>query len=206
MRGIVISGGMIDDYEVLRKLFLADDIIICADSGYDHALKLGVTPHVVLGDFDSVKSSIKDGQNTIRYSTMKDATDTELAVDYAIDSGCREIVILGASGGRIDHEMANVFLLSKILHAGKSGCIFDGVSYIYIMDNHLELIGEPGDLFSAIPLTPWVRGITYIGLQYPLKNYDMEFGSSRGMSNVFCGKNVCVDISEGKLLIITTSM
>lgn len=204
MRAVVIAGGAVRDYAAAAAAVLPDDMIICADSGYLHAVKMGLSPTAVLGDFDSMDQSQVQCENVIVYPAKKDQTDTEICIGYALEHGCDEILMLGATGGRIDHELANVFLLKMILDAGKTGSIYDGVSRMWLLKGELSLAGSPGDILSIIPVTAQAKGITTHGLAYPLDNASLDFGTTLGVSNVFLGPKARVQVKEGLALIVWT--
>jgi len=206
MRGIIIAGGSLGNSDRCRAIIKDDDMIICADSGYYHAVEMGVVPYAVLGDFDSADYDAIECNKKIHYPAEKDETDTEIAIRYALEQGCDELVFLGFTGGRVDHELVNVFILADMLKRGIGAYIFDGTSYIYITDSRIELSGKPGDLLSVVPITPKVTGITNGGLQYPLYDFNMEMGFSRGVSNVFEQTCAYVKIKSGMILVITTEV
>ena len=206
MRGIIIAGGELGNKDRCRTIIRDDDMIVCADSGYYHAVTMGIQPYAVLGDFDSASYDEVECNIKLLFPSGKDETDTELAVRYALEQGCDELVFLGLMGGRVDHALVNVFILADMLNRGIDAYIFDGTSYIYIADSRIDIKGKPGDLLSVIPITPKVTGITNGGLEYPLDNFDMEMGFSRGVSNVFVREDAFVEIKSGMVLIVTTAL
>ncbi|MCL5046484.1 MAG: thiamine diphosphokinase [Actinobacteria bacterium] len=129
-RAVVFANGRIGDYERLRGLIRDDDWIICADGGAGHALKMGLSPDVLIGDFDSLDGDIVEeisraGAEVLRVPTEKDQTDTQLALDLALSRGAREILVLGAIGDRLDHTMANILLLPKLAVHGANVTMVD---------------------------------------------------------------------------------
>src|SRR4030066_1514941 len=122
---IVIANGVINDpvltYKRVTELFdSVDCIVISADGGAENALKLNLIPDIVIGDMDSIKATVKENirekSNKTRYistSADKDKSDTQLAVEYALDLGIKKMIILGALGDRIDHAIANILLLTS---------------------------------------------------------------------------------------------
>jgi len=206
MRGIIIAGGEIGNSDRCRAIIKNDDMIICADSGYYHVAAMGVEPHAVLGDFDSADYDEVKCNTKLLFPSGKDETDTELAVRYALEQGCDKLVFLGLMGGRVDHALVNVFILADMLNRGIDAYIFDGTSYIYITDSRIDVKGKLGDLLSVIPITPKVTGITNGGLEYPLNDFDMEMGFSRGVSNVFVQEDAFVEIKSGMVLVVTTAL
>ena len=118
MKIAILTNGSISNYEFYKLKLKAYDLIICADGGLAHAYKMDIIPHVALGDFDSTSVEIVDyyrlkGCQIIEYSTIKDETDTEIALNYALDQNPERVDILAGLGSRFDHSLANVHLLKK---------------------------------------------------------------------------------------------
>jgi len=175
-------------------------VIICADSGYDHARKMNLRPSIVLGDFDSISEKPADIP-CLNFPARKDLTDTELAVEYARDKGFREFLLLGSTGSRSDHSLANILLLKNILDMGGNATIVDEHSKIMITDALLEINEPQGSIISLIPLTT-CKGVTTNDLEYPLGNATMEVGKGIGISNIVSGENPWVKTEEGTLFVI----
>jgi len=207
MTGLIICSGSIVDYTYILKYFEKSDFIICADGGAQHLKKLGILPHVLVGDFDSISESdfdslIKSGVEVIKFPAQKDTTDTELAVQLAIERGCEEVILLGATGTRLDHTMANVFLLRILLEAGKKGILADEHNEIEMINKNISLVREKDINISLVPVGGRVTGVTTEGLYYPLKDATLEFGTTWGVSNEFSEDMAGVTIKEGLLLVI----
>lgn len=196
MRAVVICSGTIKDYDYIRSKIRNDDYIICADGGYIHAKNMGINPNIVIGDMDS-SDEIPDG-DTIRYPVRKDYTDGELAVRYAVDKGYEDILILGATGDRMDHTITDIFLLTLCVR----GCVADDNNEIYLLRDSVEIHGKKGDTLSLIPINGDMEGVYTEGLEYPLKGESLYFAKSRGVSNVM-EKAVCrIRIKSGMGLVI----
>lgn len=208
MRAVVIANGRLDAEraawpDVRRQ---PDDLVICADGGLRNALELGLPPDVVLGDFDSaadeqVREAEAMGARLIRFPAHKDETDSELALRYAVDHGATEILFLGALGGRLDHTLANLFLLAAPELAGVPVRIVDGSASLELCRDRCEIRGRPGDIVSLLPLAAPVTGVVTVGLEYPLNNETLPFGAARGVSNVMLGEAASVSISDGLLAV-----
>jgi thiamine pyrophosphokinase len=177
--------------------------IIAADGGAECTLAAGYLPHLVVGDMDSISA---EAIETLRRQNVplewhpknKDQTDLQLALEAA--RGASEITILGALGGRRDHEWANVLLLR---HAPCPARIISGATTVYLLHTpgqFLKLRTTPGDTVSLIPLAT-TTGITLKGLAYPLDNATLHLGSSRGVSNEAVGHTASVQIQSGTLLV-----
>lgn len=202
MRAVIISGGQMKDHDQMRIRIKPDDTVICADSGYDSALKMGLEPKIVIGDLDSIKGCPPE-DIVIRYPAKKDLTDTELALYYARKLGFSEFLLLGCIGTRMDHSLSNIFLLRDILRRQEYGEIADEHNRIFITDSSLTLEAEKGSLFSFIPLTECL-GVTTAGLEYPLNNATVQVGSGLGVSNICLESSVSITLSEGEALVMLT--
>jgi thiamine pyrophosphokinase len=201
MRAVIISGGKIDDYNYIREQIAAfrGDVIICADSGYNHAVKMGLTPDLVVGDFDS--SEAPEGVEFIKYPAEKDQTDTEIALIRAREMRAREFLFVGVTGTRADHTLTNIFLLHDCLSRGESAEIIDEHNSIKMTNSSLEIKGKKGDLVSLVPVQN-CAGVYTENLAYPLENAELKFSESRGVSNVMLGETAGVRLAEGLMLVI----
>ncbi|MGQ9815133.1 MAG: thiamine diphosphokinase [Candidatus Roseilinea sp.] len=213
MRTVIIANGNPPDAGDIRRWLRPGDPLICADGGARAALALGLTPHTVIGDFDSLSEDdlqqlARRGAALHRYPTRKDETDLELALTYAMDSitGAEpaEIVILGALGGRLDQTVANVMLLAMPRLAGARVLIAAGNEQTFLItpDQPADLRGSPGDIVSLIPFGGDAHGVRTEGLEYPLRDEPLIFGPARGVSNVMLGQRAGVTIREGRLLCV----
>jgi thiamine pyrophosphokinase len=187
----------------------AAGLLICADGGLRAARRLGVRPHVAIGDFDSASQGFRSwatrvGAQIIVHPVEKDETDTELALDYAIAAGARAIDFFGALGGRLDHELANVALLLKARAAGVSMSIREGRTIVFLADHRSRLPAAPGDTVSLLPVSSRVTGITTSGLFYPLRRATLSRGSTRGISNLVTARRPAITHAAGVLLVIIT--
>jgi len=185
------------------------DLVIAADGGANALAAHGRTPHVLVGDMDSVAPETlvhlqRQGCRVLSYRPEKDETDTELALLEAVSLGARRITLLGALGGRIDHELANILLLAMPQLAGIETRIYDGRSYLSIVRDEATVHGQAGDLLSLIPLAGDAVGVVTEGLQYPLRGEVLHFGPARGVSNVFLGDLARLTLQSGQLLLVHT--
>jgi thiamine pyrophosphokinase len=194
--------------EVLAAINSAN-AILAADGGASHCLKLGIIPQAVIGDFDSLSNDKLDrmadkGSKIIRYPARKDHTDLELALQYAVRQNPEEIIILGALGKRWDQTLANLLLPAGEQYAATTIRLIDGIQEINLIRPEKELVinGEIGDTVSLIPLWGDASGITTEGLEYALVNDRLEFGSTKGISNVLVEKRAKVSISNGILVCV----
>jgi thiamine pyrophosphokinase len=197
MRAVIIGSGSINDYEYIKSKIRPNDFIICADGGYDYAVKLGVIPNILIGDFDSIEK-LPSKTEIIKYPKRKDFTDGELAVRYAVEHGFDDVLLLAMTGDRADHSITDILLLTQC----KNGCVIDDNNEIYLLRDTVSITGKIGDTISIVPIGGDVEGITTKNLEYPLNNETLYFGESRGVSNVMCADNCEITAEKGIGLII----
>lgn len=200
MKGIVIAGGEIPPKPELLPFLSENAYIVAADSGYDNAKKLGLSPNLIIGDMDSVSSqNIKCER--INYPPKKDFTDSELALDYLIKKGCTELLFLGMTGSRLDHSLANIFLLKKCADLNISAVLITPGNRCYLVKNKITLTKINDEYLSLIPLTD-CHGVTTEGLLYPLNGETLYAGSCRGVSNQFLESKASISIENGYLYVV----
>ncbi len=208
MRGVVISNGAVCNYHYYQNLIHSDDYIICADGAIRHCLKMGVTPDLWIGDFDSCVFDsyienypfLKDVE-VIRLNPEKDMTDTHSACDIALDYGCDEILILSGLGSRFDHTLSNVHLLEYLFRRGVSTCISDENNTIRIFNDTIT-INRSKKYLSLIPLDENVKVIKTTGLKYMLENKIMKRCDSLGISNEITSDIATITIEDGIMLAV----
>ena len=196
---LIVGNGEVRE-EILNDL-PKNAYVICADGGIRHMKKLGLKADIIIGDMDSAGSEFL-GENIIRYPVRKDFTDGEIAVDYAIEKGFLEVIMVGFTGTRMDHTLTNIFLLKKLSDNGIKAYIKDFYNTIYYAEKENIISGKVGDIISIIPLGGDVLGITTKGLDYPLSSETLEFAKSRGVSNIMTEKTCTITIEKGMALII----
>ncbi|NPV44644.1 MAG: thiamine diphosphokinase [Firmicutes bacterium] len=207
-KAVIITNGTINDYSFIKDLIDENqDFIICADGGIKHASKAGIDPHAIIGDFDSAAPETltlfkQKGIPIIRYPANKDKSDTELALDYAVENGYKELLLIGGFGDRMDHSLANIMLLISLSLKGFKVRAIDEKNDLQVCLDEVKITGKEGDYISLIPITSKVIGVTTHGLFYRLKNADLEFGSSLSLSNRLTAENGWVKIQDGVLLVI----
>ena len=214
MRFVIISGGHIDDAFALNYLEENKyDCMIAADSGMNFLHRNGLVPDIIAGDFDSVQSSslqhfqgLNDVQ-VIKLNPMKDDTDTEFVIREAIRRGATEIIVLGATGTRLDHVLANVNLLGIGLEENVSIELVDAHNRIRMIDDSLEIkkSNQFGSFVSILPVKGDAKGVSLEGMKYPLQNADIVCFSSLGISNEIVDDTARIIVREGVLLVIESN-
>ena len=206
MRALIISSGSFD-METFKKHRLAKDIIICADGGANHIYKTGVKPDMIVGDLDSIDDETLlyyQEQNVLfhKFSSKKDLTDTELAINFALEEGANELVLFGSTGSRLDHTLGNIMLLYKLLKQNIKVSIIDKNNEIYITDKELEVEREDDTFVSLIPLSKSCDGIGLEGFKYSAQDLVLPFGSTMGISNQVEDEKGLIGIKDGTTLVI----
>jgi thiamine pyrophosphokinase len=207
LTAVIVSNGSVKDDSCYRKYFDQADLIICADGGAKHLRRFGVKPHVLLGDLDSITQEdlkyFQDaGVHIERYPAEKDMTDTELAVEYAAAKGCRELILIGSLGTRMDHSLSNIFMLKHMLDKGIQGRVVNEKNEIVLIRDRILLSREEDTRITLLPLSERVEGVTTRGLYYPLDNATLEMGSTWAVSNEFAADTAEVTIRSGLLLVM----
>jgi len=207
MRTIIIANGLLPDPAAHRRLLRADDRVIAVDGGAAHAQAMGILPHEVIGDMDSLPAELRAtleaaGTRFHAYPADKDETDLELALLRAVELGAAEVLILGALGGRLDQTLANLFLLAHPALAGVDVRLVEGAQAAFLIRQQALIEGQPGDTVSLIPLGGDARGVTAEGLRWPLHGETLRLGATRGISNVLLQAQARVTVEEGVLLCV----
>ncbi len=210
---VIISGGELDETFALSVLSKMQGwSIIAADKGMEFLFRYDITPDYIVGDFDSVDQKAvgyykHETKVPIReYNPVKDASDTEIALRLAISMGAEKIVILGATGGRIDHLWANVQTLAIALKAGVQAQILDTQNRIQLLGKSKVLKKDKafGPYFSVFPLGQEVQGLTIRGAKYPLENHTLTPYDSLCVSNQFQEDEVEIQFSSGIIILMET--
>lgn len=216
---LIVTGGYLD--LVFAKEYcktLSYDKVFAVDRGLEYVDRLGISPDYIVGDFDTVapdllaeyESRIQKGEIGSlleRYPVKKDATDTELALHKAMEDGAGQITLLGATGSRMDHVLANIGLLLQTAGKGIPCFLVDATNRIRLLSKQgqkmctIRQAEQFGRYLSILPLSEIVKGVTMEGVLYPLKDYDILQGSSLTVSNEIVGA-ASISLEDGALLVI----
>lgn len=193
--------------DMAQELAESADYIIAADGGQNRAREFGLQPDCVIGDFDSTTRNEDFDCLYITYPAEKDLTDTEAALTHALEKGCRNVILLGGMGGRLDHTMGNIGLLDKYYNS------FDHMEFID-GKNRMELLKDSGrtlkrdaryKYFGLVSLNAEASGIDIRGAKYELTGASLERASTLGVSNEFSEDTVEIYVREGTLLIVRSA-
>ncbi len=198
-RVAIICSAPIADPEFVKEKISEYPILIAVDAGADHCLKLGLKPDLIVGDFDSISQETLLAFGSVpkkHYPTNKDETDLELALKLSIHPQTEEITVFGALGGRTDHIVGNLILLTR--YAGK--VFFQTESErLFIIKDHVEIPTKIGQIISLIPMNGPAHGITTHGLKWQLQDGSLD-KNFIGISNQATGASVTISVQEGDLL------
>lgn len=204
MRCVIISGSPDTNVEEIKSLCTSDDFIVCADSGYSFAKKAGLTPNLIIGDFDSLKEELPQNTEVVKLNTHKDDTDTEHCVMECIRRGYKDFLLLGSIGGRTDHTFANIATLAFLSEYNYNGIARNNGEEIHILkEGSYEMNNKKGLIFSVFPYGCESVNVTYKGAEYMLNNKTLTYNVSRGISNVFVDDEAEITINRGRAILLT---
>lgn len=207
----VLTGGTVNREFLISFLEQYPDcFLLCVDGGLRHAYELGLKVDAIVGDFDTIDPDIIEYYRTktqvpIRtFRPEKDSTDSEIAIQFAIQLKPECIYMIGGFGTRMDHTLGNIHILKKALDVGIKAYLVDEY-------NRLSMLGTPitldksnlyGNYISFIPFTQKIENLTLKGFKYPLENRTMVYGESLGISNEVVEEKAYVHFTSGILLMI----
>lgn len=209
MTAILVCGGALSA-AFLRQTVqeYKDAVLFAVDGGLTVVHEAGLVPAYLVGDFDTVEGCLVEQYapqcKVLRHKPEKDATDTELAIDAAMEQGAEEIVLLGATGSRMDHTLANVHMLFHVMKQGGRACILDENNRMTLHETSFTVRKDRlfGNYVSFLPFFGEAKGVCLSGLKYPLSGQTLTAGSSLGISNEAVSEQIEVSFTQGYLLMI----
>lgn len=208
MKVLILANGELHKTPVLQQIAKDVDVVIAADGGARHCKLLCRTPDILIGDLDSIPRELLNEFKTqqveiLQYPVRKNATDLELAIDHAVQKGATHIFFAGMLGGRWDMSLSNIFLLAHHKYEKLRFSILDKDSVLHLLHpGKHSYTTKIGQRVSLIPLKEDCQNITLSGFEYPLDQYTIPFGSTRGLSNVTISTTVQIQHSKGLLLLL----
>ena len=207
-RTILFANGRVPDAKSLRLSIADTDLLVGVDGGTEHCLAMGLTPHLVVGDMDSLAGEqlerlARDGVRMDIHPVAKDKTDLELALDLAVEAGVSEVLLVGIWGGRLDQSLANLLLLGR--YAARLRVRFtDGQEHGAVLAgvDRLVIEGAQGCVCSLVPVSGLVDRVSVSGMQYPLHNALIHQGDTLGVSNRIVDASASVSIGQGSLAVV----
>lgn len=201
MHALVIANGPLPPKDRFARAIDAADLILCADGGANRAVAAGITPHFVVGDFDSLSDGVRAhfAPEQLVHRPSQYATDLEKTLQFAVDQNCTAATVLGLSGGRLDHQICNLNMLEKFSDRLAMTCI-DENGTGYIVRDTLRLRCKIGQQVSIFAFRR-AGGITTRGLRYPLQDATMEWAVNDGLSNEAIAELVEIRVANGCLFV-----
>lgn len=187
MKAVILAGSDIRVTDALKKRVADAGFVVAADSGLRHAEPLGLTPTLIVGDFDSVSDEMLGRYTDLteqRHPPEKDALDLEIAFAEVDERGADEVLVVGALGGRLDQTLAALLIAARRRQEGRPTALDDGYRQVYVMmgEEGLELPLPPGTLFSLLALQEDAV-VSIDNAAYPLPPSSLAVGVGLGVSN-----------------------
>ena len=212
MNTLIISGGSIEVGLALELMQEPFDHVIGVDAGAAFCREHGIRPDRIVGDFDTLDPEILQWYRACtdieirQYNPVKDATDTQIAVELAMELGSTDITILGGTGTRLDHVLGNIQTLYFPFARGVSCRMLDSCNRIQLIGGRhvIRRDSQYGTCFSLIPLTTDVYGVTVRRAKYPLDRHHFTVlgTGSFGVSNEVSEEQAEITVESGILILI----
>lgn len=189
-----------------------DDLVIAVDGGLNYCSVLEVEPDMILGDFDSVSSEQKEAllllqkqipDRVIVLKPEKDDTDMLAALKYGLELGYTNFQIYAATGGRLEHTIANIQCLLYLKNRDAVGYLMDGSGMIFVMQNEeVRLRNTLEGYLSLFAMGKSAKGVTIKGMKYELEQDTLTNDFPLGISNEFIGEEAVIRVEDGELVCI----
>lgn len=206
---MIITGGECK----IKPVVLEKDFVIACDYGYKYCEEFGITPDLIVGDFDSYPNSEEnisqksDKIKILKFQKEKDDTDTMIAIKYAIENEIKDIVIYGAFGGRLDHMYANIQSAVYAVEHDSKCMIIDENNILYVIKNNKITINKKENYsISIFSHTNKSFGVNSKGLKYQLEDFTLENSFPIGVSNEFLTDFAEISVKKGTLIIILSKI
>ncbi|MBE6806574.1 MAG: thiamine diphosphokinase [Ruminococcaceae bacterium] len=202
-RCVIISAGPYRDPAALAGLLMPDDYVIAADGGWQLAAQMGVKPSVLVGDFDSMPvPAIPEGVKLITLPVKKDVTDTAKALEIGYESGYRDFLLLGCTGGRLDHLQASLVDAVAYVHKGCAVVMADETNEIYpLSPGHYLFRAQEEEKVSFFAFGGEVTGLFATEMVYDVSDMTLSPDCSLCVSNEAVEESFCVSFRTGTLLM-----
>lgn len=198
---LIICNGEMPSKKIITPLLKDKPFIICADGGANKARAFGITPHVIIGDLDSITRQTRKYFSSVPiiHLTDQNSTDLEKALNYLLTNKFSSATVIGATGDRPDHTMANFSILLKY-HRKMSLIFLDERCTVEVIQRRITFPAVIGQQISLVPMGR-CTGIVTRGLKYPLRREALEPGVREGSSNEASSAQVSVSLKSGPLLL-----
>ncbi|MDL2258252.1 thiamine diphosphokinase [Eubacteriales bacterium OttesenSCG-928-K08] len=183
------------------------DYLLCADGGYAHCVRHGITPHAVIGDCDSTLGFDPPAQLLHIAPREKDDTDTMLCAKHALELNYKSFLIIGGIGGRFDHTLANIQTIAFLHKNGARAELIDAFDRTFFMENETRTLNaQRGCMLSLFAYSNECAGVSISGVKYPLKNARLTQFFPLGVSNQFVEEKAEISVEEGLLLVVLSKI
>lgn len=187
----------------VKSEIIKEDFVICADGGLDIAKEAEVYVNLAIGDFDSIKGDIPNYLEKIVLPVEKDETDTMYAVKEGVKRGFDDFILLCGTGGRIDHSIANLYVIYYLSKLKKKGALVSKDSRILCLeDASIEISGKEKSLVSVFPFNCGKCRVSYNGMAYEMNEEILYSNSTRGISNFMSSKLGVIEVHTGSALVV----
>jgi thiamine pyrophosphokinase len=198
---VILANGLFPQHERLRSLIRTAPMLVCCDGAASHLREFGKKPHCVIGDMDSIPEPTRElWKDILVHKENQDNNDLTKAFEYCVEQGCKKVLILGGTGIREDHALANITLLHTYLQrVPKVVMISDFGVFTPIVEttSFQSVVGQPVSLFSLTPDCP----ISSKGLKYPLDHLQLK-SLWNGTLNEALGEEFTVVLeSKGEVIV-----
>jgi thiamine pyrophosphokinase len=203
-RALILANGKPPSKRLFHRYVASADWFVCADGGANTAARFGFTPDLIIGDLDSVEKETLAIFSKVAVKKLRDqnSTDLEKALTAVTRKKYKEIVVLGATGGRLDHAIGNLSALAKF--SRKTHITFIDNTGRFVSIGRSETIDIPvGTTVSLLPLSR-CSGIVTKGLKWNLKNESLELGVREATSNIVVSSPVNINLKKGTLIVFIT--
>lgn len=202
MKAYIFTGGEIF-HQYIAERPEEGDLVISADAGYKNATLMGVHTNILIGDFDSL-GRIPDDVDEVKQVPMeKDLTDTQIAVETAIEKGAEEIIIVGSTAGRFDHALSMMAILEKYWGSRVPIYIVNGQNRVrFIRNSGFIVVRSQYKYFSVLAADEKVKGVSIDGGKYPLKNATLQRSHQFAVSNEITKNAALINVRKGGVYII----
>jgi thiamine pyrophosphokinase len=202
-RALLICNGQMADALIITALAARADLVVCADGGANAAHALGLTPDLVIGDFDSIRDDVLAAYRAtgVRCERLarQDDTDFEKALLALRARGVGEVDIVGATGGLLDHALGNLSILLRYV-GGMRVMLVDPDYRIDVITASARFSSVPDERISIVPLLA-SSGVTLSGLRYALYDAWLSPGVLEGTCNQAMGDHFEVQLRDGVLMV-----
>ena len=199
-RCVIVGSAQIKDYEKIKSEFNSDDYFVFCDAGLMHKESLGVKADFIVGDFDSHKKP-DTTENVLVLPSVKDDTDTFAAVKLMLDKGFDSFLLVGVTGQRLDHTLANISVLLYLKNHGAKAQIIDDYSKMYVLDGQTAIKKDSCSFFSLVALSQKLEGVCIQGAKYCLQDATIDNSYQYAVSNETVD-DVKISVQKGDALVV----